>query len=896
MAVARQPRLGVWLGKLSLLSAGKPKQTVTWILVMSAIVGSGMFQLETDSDLLKILPKDDPHTHAAQRASHEFRGFYDFVTFFYAVDPAKCEALTPEKLPYHYPQYMPDREGNEVEVTCQNVLHESYVRGIDEIWQFLQAEIPQAVYAIDFAMLIKTINWTNDGFFGDTPHESLLLPLLQGDTQRVGRPPDDDAFQMPGTDPLGSFQFAAAFRGILAADEAATDSVSPDLASGRTLIFFDTTKDLSRVELGRAVYAAVDKYQAAIRACDDNVPETPCELEWNLFKAEEGLAVRGVSTLDAHASDVTKRDISKLAPIIIWAIVAILYIAFRDPRVILVSAANLFIAFVWTAGLMGWLHIPFSALNMTIVPLILGVGIDYGIHMVSEFLEHKSDGMGNAEAFQQAGVRAGLAMGIATITTVLGLLLMIFSPSILMAQLGIVSSIALLVTFIFTLTFVPALLTLTTKEGVRRRAHKGSNATLALARFIGRHRVVSLLVVLVISGAAAASMRNLEPEPFGNPELNYPPGDRVRDDSQTISDLFFAGDTDTQTNYLIVEGDFTDPATHAFLDDLERRLQEHPEIEGFNTASLTRVVRGWTAVNQGTPKAVVSQFILQNPNQPNQDLRDAEYPKTQEEMKALLDDIFDSPMANLMTVLLAPETYNIGMVAYDTKQDLAYADVQRVWYATEEVILATQAAHPGVEVQAHQFGNNAFSYLFIEKEQPWVNTIGIVAFGLVIVMIGLLTRNVRATAATAAVMGATSIWWLGLLPVMGVGLSVGLMLPMVFIMAIGSDDAIHLIWNMELTSNRARVYRFVGQAVLLTSVTTLVAFSLFSFQTDLLVRRTLLATAAATVVMWISTMLIVPAFYPPPPEEPPTSPTPTTPVAELVTKTRGHDATKIYAR
>jgi hypothetical protein len=181
-------------------------------------------------------------------------------------------------------------------------------------------------------------------------------------------------------------------------------------------------------------------------------------------------------------------------------------------------------------------------------------------------------------------------------------------------------------------------------------------------------------------------------------------------------------------------------------------------------------------------------------------------------------------------------------------------------------------------VQVHQFGNNAFSYLFITKEQPWVNTIGIVAFVLVVVMIALLTRNLRATASTAAVMAVTGLWWLGILPLMGIGLSVGLMLPMVFIMAIGSDDAIHLIWNMERTHDHERIYLFVGKAVTLTTITTVVAFAIFSLQTDLLVRRTLVATVVAIVVMWVATVLVVPLFYPPPqavpvarrPQRPPT--------------------------
>ncbi len=859
MANPRDPLIGRWLGRVSLACADKPKQTVIAIVVATFIVGMGMTQLETDSDLLKILPEGHPNTVAAQKAATEFDGFYNFVTFFYAIDEDKCQDVTDTQLPNRRLVY--DESGDEI--TCDDVLHEAYVRGMDEIWEFMQDEVPSAEYAIDFSQLIKIVNWTNDGYGGDNPDEAVLEPAAEGDTDRLGRPTDYEAFAMPGTDDEGSARYYSAFQGVLAIDEAARDTVAPNGKAGRTLIFFSPDSTESRVELGNQIYDAVDKYQASMEACDDTDPSTSCILEWNVFSSTEGVAVRGVSTIDAHASEVTQRDISVLAPIIIWAIILILYLAFRDVRVILVAAANLLVAFVWTAGMMGWLKIPFSALNMTIVPLILGVGIDYGIHMVSEYLEHKADRLGNREAFKQAGKRAGIAMAIATVTTASGLLMMVLSPSVLMGQLGIVSAIALVVTFGFTMTIIPAVLTLTARDRLRARPHKGSRWVPVVANAVGRGRWFALAVVFLVSGAALANVGNLQKEAFGDPERNFPEGDRVRDDSDWIATNFFGATEAFQTNYFILQGDFTDPALHDFIDQLIFNLENDEEIQGFNTAALPRIVRGWVAIDQGTPDAVVSQGLANSPEEAGQ--QDAQYPQTQEEMRRTLDEMFASPMANFATILVNRE-YTMGLVTFDQYQaDATFEASEAVWLAAERVVQETrkQTGMTEADVDVRLFGNNAFSYLFITEQQPWVNTIGYVSFGTVVLLIALLTRNVRATVCTATLMGVTSLWWLGLLPLMGIGLSVGLMLPLVFIMAIGSDDAIHLIWNMELSPDRRKVYRFVGQAVLLTSITTFIAFSIFSRQTDLLVTRTLLATTAAVAVMWVATMLVVPIFYPP---------------------------------
>lgn len=853
--------VGRALGGLSLRCAARPVPAILGIVVLTALVGSGMARLSTESNLLDILPQGNPHTEAALNASEEFRGFYDFATVFYSLDERKCQAASAERLPARYSA--PD---------CGNITDEAYVRGMEEVFQFLRGEAPAVAYAIDLAGIVKTVNYTNSGFFGDDPDAAITEALLTGHLDRIGAP-IPEAWAMPGTDPRGELLYEAAWRGANAADDAVKDVVAPTWQAGRTLLFFNATGH-DRVDLGQSVYDAVDAYRQAILDCDDATEATPCRLAWNVFSPDD-LAVRGVSTLDAHATEVTQRDLTRLAPIVGAALVLIMLLSFRDARVILVSVVNLAFAFVWTAGLMGYLGIPFSALNLTLVPIILGVGIDYGIQMVSEYLDHKEQGLSDAEAFGAAGSLSGMAMFVATLTTVAGLLLMLVSPSILMGQLAVVASIALTVCFLFALTMVPAVLVLT-HRGARRRPERGSPGILAMCTWLGRHRVAVAAVLLATSGLALVSIEDLETEAFGNPELNYPRGDRVRDDSETIDDLFFGGSGGTVSNYLIVEGDLTRPEAHRFLDNLTRNLEADPVLEGFNTASLTRVVRAWVAINQGTPDAVISEIIGRAPAQPVQDVQ---YPQTQADIEATFDDIFASPFANFMTILLNPrdgagEGYDMGMVPFDTRQGLSYEDAERVWAATGRAIALTHAQSPDSGVRVHQFGNNAVSYLFITEELPWVNRVGVASFVLVTTLVGVLTRSWRATAAVGLVMGLASLWWLATLPPLGIGLSVGLMLPLVFISAIGSDNALHLVWNLEHLEDRRRVYRYVGKAITVAIATDAIAFLVFAFQTDLLVRRTMLATASSVTVLWFATLLVVPLLYPPPPKAKPPAPRP----------------------
>ena len=60
----------------------------------------------------------------------------------------------------------------------------------------------------------------------------------------------------------------------------------------------------------------------------------------------------------------------------------ILLIAFREPRDALLAMVPLVMGTVWMIGAMRWLDGPFNFANLVAVPLIIGVGIDNGVHVI----------------------------------------------------------------------------------------------------------------------------------------------------------------------------------------------------------------------------------------------------------------------------------------------------------------------------------------------------------------------------------------------------------------------------------------------------------------------------------------------------------------------------------
>jgi predicted RND superfamily exporter protein len=98
------------------------------------------------------------------------------------------------------------------------------------------------------------------------------------------------------------------------------------------------------------------------------------------------------------------------------------------------------------------LHIPFNFANVIALPLILGVGVDNGIHMVHRM---RTAPPNNGRLLQTSTARAVLFSSLTTICSFGNLAL---SPHRGMASMGQVLSIGIALTLLCTLVVLPTLI------------------------------------------------------------------------------------------------------------------------------------------------------------------------------------------------------------------------------------------------------------------------------------------------------------------------------------------------------------------------------------------------------------------------------------------------------
>ncbi|MXR42074.1 MMPL family transporter [Halobaculum sp. WSA2] len=168
------------------------------------------------------------------------------------------------------------------------------------------------------------------------------------------------------------------------------------------------------------------------------------------------ITVFGSGIISAEFSSVITDSLLIVTPAAVLLIIGFLIVAYRDLIDLLLGSFALLLAVVWTFGFLGLVGIPFSQMMISVPPLLLAVGIDFGIHAVNRYREDREDGHGVVDAMDLAVRQLLVAFFIVTGTTVIGFLANLTSDLTPIREFGLVAAAGILFTFLLFGIFLPA--------------------------------------------------------------------------------------------------------------------------------------------------------------------------------------------------------------------------------------------------------------------------------------------------------------------------------------------------------------------------------------------------------------------------------------------------------
>lgn len=259
----------------------------------------------------------------------------------------------------------------------------------------------------------------------------------------------------------------------------------------------------------------------------------------------------------------------------------------------------------------------FSAPTQIVPILLIGLGVDYGIHLNSRYREEMGEGASVVEGIGAAVRTVGIALTLATVTTVIGFLTNVFNPVPALKDFGILSAVGIVAAFLLMLVFLPAVRLVADRraevKGTLPVAALHSHGDRALPRameklaILAEHAAVpTILIALVLGGLGYYGFTQLETR-FSF--TDFLPADSPYVLTLDILEEDFGGGLGETTQVLVEapEGGVIDASVHNALVDSNAALVDVEDVSTIETAQ-------GEFVNASSPIAILGQVFAQGPD------------------------------------------------------------------------------------------------------------------------------------------------------------------------------------------------------------------------------------------------------------------------------------------
>ena len=217
--------------------------------------------------------------------------------------------------------------------------------------------------------------------------------------------------------------------------------------------------------------------------------------------------ISGVVMLDNSFSESAINDFTHLVPISFVLMMGLISILVGGIAGTLVTMIIIIASVIAAMGTTGYIGFPLTAMSTSGPIIILTVAVANCVHVLVSFVDGLSKGGSKTEAMEES-LRINLQpVSLASATTAIGFTSMNFSDVPPFAHLGNIVCFGVLFSFVLTVTFMPAVMTLLPSRRKSAKAATNSDGAMPrLADFVIRKRRFLLWTNLIVSAAIIANI------------------------------------------------------------------------------------------------------------------------------------------------------------------------------------------------------------------------------------------------------------------------------------------------------------------------------------------------------------------------------------------------------
>lgn len=200
---------------------------------------------------------------------------------------------------------------------------------------------------------------------------------------------------------------------------------------------------------------------ATIKAVVDNIKQDIEILEQ--YNPGVNVQITGFNAIDKATFEVIISDFMFITLVSMTLVMIVVWITFKKLLKGMLPMAVVMMALIWTMGIVGYLGFTITVVTMVAAAMIMGLGIDFGIHVVHSYFEERKKHNSN-ESLRRVMQELLRAMIGASLTTTAGFLALLFGVLPAMKTLGVILAIGIISTLIGAIFLLPVIVYLYDKN------------------------------------------------------------------------------------------------------------------------------------------------------------------------------------------------------------------------------------------------------------------------------------------------------------------------------------------------------------------------------------------------------------------------------------------------
>lgn len=386
-----------------------------------------------------------------------------------------------------------------------------------------------------------------------------LSTVMLDNQKRTAPSPRATAMYLSGLD-----EFSRAFDAILKGEKTKVDwqkllaggESSPNPQSDnpmdqkRRLVLIKPVIDFSALAPGAEAIELVRKSAAALNLSKDN---------------GINLRLTGQVPLADDEFSTLSENMALNTSVTLGLVTLILFLALRSPKLIFAVLATLIVGLVLTAGAGVLLIGRFNLISVAFAALFIGLGVDFGIQFATRYREERHGDNDLERALLSATRNIGGSLTLAAVSLLAGFFCFLPTSFLGVSELGLIAGVGMIIAYVATLTFLPALIKLLRPKPEHVPIYTASLA--AVDHWILQHRKLVLGATAAVVAAGTPFLLHLT---FDSNPMNL--RDQKIESVATFLDL--SKDPQTAPNKIEV----LTPSIEAAR-DLAKKIAALPEVD-----------------------------------------------------------------------------------------------------------------------------------------------------------------------------------------------------------------------------------------------------------------------------------------------------------------------------